>query len=214
MTAYRFLGIDPGKQGAIASIDDDSRAARVVVVPTIAGEKGSKVEYSLTDIRDVLVHHAREVGGPMRLFVTLEKSQPMPPLFKGKQNAEGEAPANISGTIANFNRGVCRGYEWMLVALGIPYQLVAPRSWQAVMHVGTPGSSTKQRSIMAAQRLFPSVSLLESARCRVAHDGMAEALLIAEYGRRALKGELPAAKKGKRAAEDPSGDLFADGGVR
>ena len=62
-------------------------------------------------------------------------------------------------------------------------------TWQKAMHAGTPGEDTKARSIAAAQRLFPLTSLLQNPRCRVAHDGMAEALLLAAYGQRTHKGE-------------------------
>lgn len=43
-------------------------------------------------------------------------------------------------------------------------------------------------SIKKAQELFPDVSLLASDRCKRPHDGLADALLIAEYGRRRLVG--------------------------
>jgi hypothetical protein len=36
------------------------------------------------------------------------------------------------------------------------------------------------------RRLFPGVSLRATPRCTTDHDGMAEALLIAEYARRKL----------------------------
>jgi len=65
---------------------------------------------------------------------------------------------------------------WMLTALEIPYQLVAPQTWQRAMHAGTPGSDTKQRSILAAQRLFPSVDLRRNRKGRRPDDGLADAL--------------------------------------
>ena len=49
---------------------------------------------------------------------------------------------------------------------------------------GTPAGDTKQRSVIAAQRLFPGVSLLPTERSRKASDGLADALLLASYGQR------------------------------
>lgn len=47
----------------------------------------------------------------------------------------------------------------------------------------------KQRSIAMAQAMFPGVSLLPTPGSEVPCDGMAEAALLAEYGRRKLAGQ-------------------------
>lgn len=170
MTLY--LGVDPGKSGALAVIEADGRARDVVLMPVVTGD--GRPEYDVPVIRDLLLAWKGE-----GVFVTVEKQQPMP-LAHG-------------GTIANFNRGMGRaGWEWLLVALKIPHQLVAPRTWQAVMHAGTSGTDTKQRSIIACHRLFPDVSLTKSARANKDLDGKAEALLLAEYGRRTALGRSEA----------------------
>jgi len=80
------------------------------------------------------------------------------------------------------------GFAWLLEALEIPYQLVSARTWQKSMLAGTSGADTKQRSILAAGRLFPGVNLKRSARARKADDGIADALLLAEYARRTKNG--------------------------
>ena len=116
----------------------------------------------------------------MKLFVTVEKSQPMPPIVKGKP---------MGGSIANFARGCATGWAWMLTGMDIPYQLVHPRTWQKVMLAGTNGADTKQRSIIAAQRLFPGVSLLRTPRCRKLDSNFSDALLLAAYGMRTHGGE-------------------------
>lgn len=89
------------------------------------------------------------------------------------------------GGIANYNRGAA---FWFFVgifgALRIPFEPALPRVWQREMHRGTPAGDTKQRSIVAAQRLFPRVSLLPTERSRRPNDGLADALLISEYGPR------------------------------
>jgi hypothetical protein len=164
----RFIGVDPGKAGGIAAIDDGGRVLQLATTPLVVVQERKKTreEYDLPAIRELLRAHA--AAGPV--FVVVEKGQPMP-MEKG-------------GTIANFNRGVARGWEWMLSALLMPYELVAPRTWQADMHAGTPGGDTKQRSFLAVHRLFPQVSLRRTSRCSTEHDGMAEALLLAEWGRR------------------------------
>lgn len=171
------VGIDPGKKGALAALHKDGKV-ELTPMPIIAasvkkGKKKGRDEYNLTEIRATFFGwNLGAIGADVeRLFVMIEKSQPMPPKMPG-------------GGIANYHRGVARGFEWMLAGMGIPYQLVAPQTWQKAMHAGTPRADTKQRSIIAAQRLFPSVSLKRTQRSRKDDDGMAEALLIAEFGRR------------------------------
>lgn len=68
----------------------------------------------------------------------------------------------------------------VLEANKIPYQLVPPQKWKNEFSL----DNDKQKSIDCAKRLFPNVSLLPTERCRKEHDGMAESLLIAEWGRR------------------------------
>lgn len=170
-----IAGVDPGKEGAIAFIDTGAGIMDVPVwvvpMPLVSGK--GRDEYDLRQIMVTLRDNDPD-------FVMVEKSQPLPP--------------KMGGGIANYSRGVGRGWEWMLVALELPYQLVAPVTWQKAMHAGTPGSDTKQRSVIAAQRLFPSVSLTPGKK-RKPHDGMADALLLAEFGRRIRSG-LPASVEG------------------
>lgn len=48
-----------------------------------------------------------------------------------------------------------------------------------------PGAKgdTKPRALAKALQLWPGETFLASERCRVPHDGMIDAALIAEYGR-------------------------------
>jgi crossover junction endodeoxyribonuclease RuvC len=108
------------------------------------------------------------------IHVYMEKSQPMP-----KQ-----------GVSSVYNYGHHNGFlEGVLKGLCTPYTLIKPQAWQKVLHAGADSKlELKARSIQVCQRLFPSVSLLPTPRCKKPSDGMAEALLIAEYGRRTLQG--------------------------
>ena len=87
------------------------------------------------------------------------------------------------GVTSMFSFGKSAGYiEGVLTALGIPYQLVLPKKWKAEFALG----KDKQASIVTCRKLFPGVSLRATDRCRTDSDGMAEALLMAEYARRKL----------------------------
>ena len=158
----KFIGIDPGRSGGIAVIG--TLVATVVVpMPIIVPPKG-RFRYDIAAIRDLLVRAGDDV------LVLAEQPMPLPPKFPGG--------------IANYQRGVGEGFEFLCAGLFLPFEFVRPHEWQKAMHKGASGSDTKQRSLMAAKRLFPGVSLRPTEKSRKDSDGMADALLIAEYARR------------------------------
>ena len=90
------------------------------------------------------------------------------------------------GVSSTFNFGMNFGFiQGVLRAYGIPYELVTPQKWKKEFSC----TSDKNTSIEVCKRLFPNVNLKATDRCKKDHDGMAEALLIAEYGRRHYNGE-------------------------
>ena len=87
------------------------------------------------------------------------------------------------GVTSMFTFGTGYGFiQGVLAAFGIPYQLVPPQTWKKEFSL----NSNKQTSIEVCQRLFPNVNLYRTDRCKKPHDGMAEALLMAEFARRKL----------------------------
>ena len=78
------------------------------------------------------------------------------------------------GVASSFKFGMSYGSLTMaLVAACIPFEIVTPGAWQRVMRCQTKGDKnvTKRR----AQELFPSIKVIHAN---------ADALLLAEYGRR------------------------------
>ena len=87
------------------------------------------------------------------------------------------------GVTSMFTFGKSAGFiEGVLAALGIGYQLIPPKTWKAEFGL----NSDKADSIAVCKRLFPGVNLLATDKCRKDSDGMAEALLMAEYARRKM----------------------------
>lgn len=87
------------------------------------------------------------------------------------------------GVKSMFSFGENFGFiKGVLEALQVPYELVRPQKWKRAFSV----TSDKNMSIDVCQRLFPGVYLKRSEKCRRDDDGMAEALLMAEYARRVL----------------------------
>ena len=167
------IGVDPGLKGAIAFIRPGAYGA--IPIPLLPSGPKAKGRYDLVEIRAWFVLRQAEHSD---VFVTVEQSGPIPPRVR-------------AGTLAQYGRGAQEGWLWLLTALRISHQAVRPQSWQKIMHAGTGGQDTKQKSILAAQRLFPDACLRRTARSRVDDDGMAEALLLAEYGRRTATTKEP-----------------------
>ena len=141
-----YIGIDPGKGGALALLTEDGQCT---VVPF--------QESAYTAI-------LKAASGPSSVCC-LEKVGAMP----------GQ------GVVSMFNFGHNLGYiEGLLQAFDIPYQLVPPQTWKKEFCV----TSDKNTSIEVCRKLFPHVCLIPTARSRKPSDGMAEAMLMAEYARR------------------------------
>lgn len=87
------------------------------------------------------------------------------------------------GVTSMFSFGKSAGYiEGVLAALGIPYQLISPRKWKAEFSL----DGSKQKSVDVCRKLFPGLELKRTDKCRTDSDGMAEALLMAEYAKRKM----------------------------
>lgn len=86
---------------------------------------------------------------------------------------------------AMFNYG--RDYGYMLGTLngcGFDINFVPPSVWTGLLHKKSPTTfdNPKATSLYVARQLWPDVDLRASDRCRVAHEGIVDAALIAYYG--------------------------------
>jgi crossover junction endodeoxyribonuclease RuvC len=87
------------------------------------------------------------------------------------------------GVTSTFNFGENFGWiQGVLDSFGVSYELVRPQKWKKEFSV----TADKNSSIAVCKRLFPNVSLKRTERCTKDDDGLAEALLMAEYARRKL----------------------------
>ena len=87
------------------------------------------------------------------------------------------------GVTSMFRFGENFGFiQGVLKSFGIPYELVRPQKWKKEFGI----TADKNTSIEVCKRLFPGVDLKRTERCRKDDDGLAEALLMAEYARRRL----------------------------
>lgn len=145
-------GIDPGFSGAICVLDREKTS------PLFLGDMpvlqvGDKRELDAGRVKTILQTYPPE-------HVYIEKAQSMP----------GQGVSSTGRYMASWGMivGVC-------VGLGIKYTLVPPQTWKKAMMQGM--AKEKDASIARAKQLYPGVEFL-----RKKDHGLAEALLIAEYG--------------------------------
>lgn len=69
-------------------------------------------------------------------------------------------------------------------ALGIPLRWVTPQAWKKVVLAGT--AKDKDAAVAFVTQAYPTVDLMPG-RTRTPHDGIADAVCIAEYGRRTFQ---------------------------
>lgn len=152
-----ILGIDPGLKGGLAFIGSNETIVHAEPMPT---------NENMLDIRNISDMVSNEATLISHAFI--EKATAMP-----KQ-----------GSVSMFKFGrVFGALEGILAALRIPYTVVPPKKWQAAMCSGVEATlEPKARALIAAQRMYPHYDFRASNRCRVAHDGIVDAVLIARYG--------------------------------
>lgn len=166
-----FIGIDPGKDGGIAILNNNGE----IVFKTNSPQIGKEADL-------------HKIDTILKSYVVLKQ-----------HHVIMEDVHSIFGMSAksNFSFGKNVGHlEGMLIGMGTKYTLVAPKKWQKEMWEGIPEQrkpgkegkkgpiDTKTMSLLAVKRLFPGADLRKSERSTKAHDGIVDALLLAEYCRR------------------------------
>lgn len=152
------IGIDPGLSGGLAFVHSGGVLA-TFVMPVL----GKEIDFvKLTELL---------AGVPSLSHVFLERAQAFPKM----------------GVCSAFNYGASYwGVRAICAALKLPYTLVAPVKWHKALVVGDAGEP-KDRAARTCRQLFPAVTLTVG-KGRKPHEGIVDALLIAEYGRRQLGG--------------------------
>jgi len=163
----RYLGIDIGKSGGIASIDGDDFYV-AFDMPVFTTKKGKSIKRHIDKM--ALFHLLKELKtDPILCFI--ERNRPYP----------------REGVISSFTLGEQVGLiQGMLIGLDIGYEIVMPQTWYKEFSIVKQGE-TKNASYEKASALFPR-AILQTERGRIL-DGRCDALLIAEFGRRRRKGD-------------------------
>ena len=176
-----YIGIDPGLNGAIAIIHGYGnitlhRIPTINMRRVVKGKTKGRMQYDHQTISDFF----RRVANPCTVII--EKQQAYP----------GQSVTSMS-----VGCGYCT-LKQVLTDFHIPFEIIPPKEWQAEFGISTKLAildkigNTKAQAVSICQQLFPDVSLLATQHSKKPHEGFADALLIAEFGRRRGTGRLVA----------------------
>src|SRR5579862_5675607 len=175
-------GIDPGSRGGICVIDTKRDVVRVVPMPTIKitltrkrrmGGFCERHEISVAGLRRILEPLAYD---PRQIHFSVEQVWAWP-----KMGVSGACEVGYAfGTVVGVLAGLC-----------IPFSRYRPTEWKPAMLAGNKSdkSVAVARALELRPELTPKIIWYRESQgevLQVQHDGMAEAYLIAEYGRQRL----------------------------
>lgn len=177
-----FIGIDGGKDGAVAVKVSGSRILSLYDTPTYEVKKARnkiKREFDERGMFDIL----KPFAGIEGVCVILEAAHAMP-----KQ-----------GVTSMFSTGEGYGlWRGLLTGLSMSFEIVNAKKWQKVM--GFIKSNPKGQSYKIASRLFPEAEF-KGPRGGI-KDGRCDAALIAECGEREASHSVYFKNKNKNKGED------------
>lgn len=171
-----FGGIDPGKKGAIVVMDQTGRLRFGVPMPIKSVlHPHSKAKNKYKDELDI--HRINEI------FKKINNRFPNTQFFLEKQQAmsKGNIP---QGAVTNFSTGKSYGYlEALLIANNFDPVIKVGKVWQNFLYknLHLQDMEAKERALFFARRLYPSQSFLATKRSRKPHEGIIDAVLMAEY---------------------------------
>lgn len=165
-----YLGIDPGKTGAVALIDSVGKVLELYDCPVGESEM-SKV------VKQILKKYPKE---EYTIFGALERVGAIPAMGKVcsvcKQRKGTSSSANFT---FGQNHGAWRG---ILSYAEIPFHEPTPKMWQKGLTIKRDGGNKKQGKFAVASKIFPTAEL--SGPRGGIKDGRCDALLIADWRRR------------------------------
>lgn len=166
-----YIGIDLGKKGGIAILKNG-----LPFYSTQIPKIGNEVD--LKKLASIILYFKDE-----NAHIVFEK-------FTGMFGYSKQAACSMNRQLGQV--------EMAVTIAKIPYTAIVPTVWQGVVWAGArlqyktvtidgkkkKKVDTKKTSLLVAQRLFPKETFLATKRSKKPHDGIVDAYMLAEYGKR------------------------------
>lgn len=147
-------------------------------------DPGISGAYALIDDHDLIVEPFPLAGKQLDLAELYREWRTLDPEIAVIESVHA-MPKQGSVSTFTFGRGLGQ-IEGVLAALEIRREYVTPQAWKKLVLAGT--AKDKPAAVEYATRAFPAARLVQPG-CRKPHDGMADAICLAEYGRRTFVGD-------------------------
>jgi len=159
-----YVGIDCGLDGAIAVLNSDGTVFRIVKMPTVKKGKGRKIDLP-------------------QLWLEIWK------FTIGVEDPGGHAPSAAGLRSMTYSFAAVEAY---VSASRHRYATYPAKEWQDTFWKKPKMAKgqkfdTKAAALVAAKRIWPEQSFLATEKSTVPHDGIVDALLIAEHTRRQFR---------------------------
>lgn len=176
-----IVAADPGMEGAIVIIQGDGSIMKyTVAIRKKDGGIDLDAEYDFVNdtINDFLLSPEKG-NSDTKVYFAVENVHP---LYLVSAKSTGTLMQS-KGELLGMFTVISKQYD------GGEVLAIAPKSWQKIVwahqdKVFEGGKiNTKKTSLNAAMRLWPGETFLKNDRCKVPHDGIVDALLIAMAAR-------------------------------
>jgi hypothetical protein len=168
------IGIDNGLDGAVVVLDNKMRVISWTDTPVIdLGKKSKRKRIFGISAMASIIHDVQWLHNTKRIRAFIEFAQAMP--------KQGVSSTFKTGLGFGLWQGICAG-------LGLPFEVIHPRTWTKEMLRDMPAGEPKARSMAKCQQLFPDIPLVKPRGRVLSLDGRADAALIAAYGLRKMMG--------------------------
>jgi crossover junction endodeoxyribonuclease RuvC len=162
-----IVGIDPGISGGVAIMDTEGNAKSWYPMPVTNGKKNTIDPVGLSGL---LMYKDDVLIADIIKLCVIEDVHAMPKQGVSSMFSFGRSLGIIQGVVAT---------------LGIPYQFVTPQKWKKTVLDGFPNKD-KNDAATFCNRRWPYADFRASTRSKKPHEGIVEAMCMAEYGRRVL----------------------------
>lgn len=175
MPGYKlYIAADPGKEGALVCLDQDGMLVDRIATPRIGstGPVDLAIEYRFCfEMRN---------KNPDKIVFLIEDVHAL----------YGVSTSSTSSLMENKGQLTGMFFTLSMIYKNSSLHFIAPKTWQKTVWSHSDKVmlankvDTKKTSLACAKRLWPGDSFLKNDRCKVPHDGIVDAMLIAEAGRR------------------------------
>lgn len=157
-----YIGIDNGVTGGICAISDSSSVIALCRMPVKKARSANEV-----DIRALHLWLSAATGENLSNAVYII------------EEPGGSKSASAAKSMAGSFHAIRAFFETKFLR----YERITPQRWQKSLLPGCKPGETKKRALSRALELWPEETFIPDG-CRTPHDGIIDAALIAEYGRR------------------------------